>query len=252
MRRTRGFTLFEIMLAIALLVALSSTLFSFMLNLMSQRDRLIEASRDGRSGSSLIERLESDILGAIAGDATIGAGIDGEEFRLTLLTRTVNVPSGPGELDWALSDLQSARYLFDEASSEVRTVRRAIVPGGSVSQADDEVLSSRVRRLRFRYHDGQTWLSSYNSLRRDGLPVAIEVAIWFGDPPPWSGSDVDSRGDGGDDTPLQFGDDFAEEPLSEAGRTIEADQSPPTLGEPDRLRVIVVPDGPVAAWKGGR
>lgn len=252
MRRTRGFTLFEIMLAIALLVALSSTLFSFMLNLMSRRDRLIEASRDGRSGSSLIERLENDIFGAIAGDATIGAGIDGGENRLTLLTRTVNVPSGPDELDWALGDLQSARYVFDDASSEVRTVRRAIVPGGSVSEADDEVVSSRVRRLRFRYHDGQTWLSSYNSLQRNGLPVAIEVAIWFGDPPPRPALDADSPGSAGDETPLQFGADFPEEPFIDAGQTIEGDVLLPTFGEPDRLRVIVVPDGPVAAWKGGR
>ena len=234
MRRSRGFTLFEIMLAIALLVALSSTLFSFMLNLMSGRDRLIEASRDGRAGSSLIERLENDILGAIAGDATVGAGIDGQEHRLTLLTRSVNVPSGPDELDWALGDLLSARYVFDEAASEVRTVRRAIVPGVSVAETDDEVISGRVRGLRFRYHDGQTWRSSYNSLQRNGLPVAIEVAIWFGDPP------------------LQFGDDFPEEPSSDAGRSVEGDEGPPTFGEPDRLRVMVVPDGPVAAWKGGR
>lgn len=252
MRRSRGFTLFEIMLAIALLVALSSTLFSFMLNLMSGRDRLIEASRDGRAGSSLIERLENDILGAIAGDATVGAGIDGQEHRLTLLTRSVNVPSGPDELDWALGDLLSARYVFDEAASEVRTVRRAIVPGVSVAETDDEVISGRVRGLRFRYHDGQTWRSSYNSLQRNGLPVAIEVAIWFGDPPSRPALGSDSSEDARDDTPLQFGDDFPEQPPSDAGQFREGDEGPPTFGEPDRLRVMVVPDGPVAAWKGGR
>src|SRR5262249_5989025 len=80
---------------------------------------------------------------------------------------------------------------------------------------------------RVRYHDGGDWLSDFDSAggsggattggggggESEGLPVAVEVAIWFG------------------------------EPVAE-GEKIER------WPEPDRLRVIAVPDGPVAG--GGR
>ena len=99
---------------------------------------------------------------------------------------------------------------------------------------------------------GLSRLAAYNWRAGNGLPVAIEVAIWFGDPPsrPALGSDLPE--DAGDNTPLQFGDDFPEQPASDAGRSVEGDEGPQTFGEPHRLRGMVVPHGPAAAWRGGR
>ena len=250
----RAFTLIEVMLAISLLLAISSTMFGFMLGMMDRRERLTDAAREGRSGSALIERLENDILGAIAGDSGVGAGIKGDATSLTILTRAVNVPGNLSELDIALGDLLASRYSFDEQAGEVRIARWGVSPMGSASanEGADEVVSSRVRRLRFRYHNGDTWLSSFDSLSENGLPVAIEVAIWFGET---QRALIEANAPTellGDETPLQFGDDFASDAAFDAEQMFLEEDEPTVWGQPDRVRMIVVPDGPVAAWKEGR
>jgi hypothetical protein len=79
-----------------------------------------------------------------------------------------------------------------------------------------ETVSTGIQRLQLRYFNGTEWLDSFDSAQASELPVAVEAAVWFGDAP--------SATEGG-----------AEE----------------TLREPDRIRIMVVPDGPMTAWKGG-
>jgi type II secretory pathway pseudopilin PulG len=250
----RAFTLFEILLAISLLLAMSSTMFGFMMGMMDRRDRLLVASSDGRSGSALIERLENDILGAIAGDAGVGAGIKGSETGLTILTRAVNVPGDVSELRIALGDLQASRYVFKEEAGEVRIARWGVSPTGAAgsSSGSEEIVSDRVLRLRFRYHDGSTWLSSFDSLAQQGLPVAIEVAIWFGENQRAAIEAERPTQRTGEETPLQFGDDFPSDAAFALDDEFFDEDEPKVWGEPDRVRMIVVPDGPVAAWKEGQ
>jgi hypothetical protein len=80
-----------------------------------------------------------------------------------------------------------------------------------------EVIAEGVERVRFRYFDGREWLEKFDSAATGELPVAIEASLWFGEAPAAS------------DPP-------------------EPEEAPRA---PDRTRVMVVPDGPVAAWKAG-
>jgi type II secretory pathway pseudopilin PulG len=77
-----------------------------------------------------------------------------------------------------------------------------------------ETVAEGVERIRFRYFDGKEWLEEFDSAAKGELPVAIEASVWFG----------------------------------EAGPAAPSEDAPRT---PDRTRVMVVPDGPVAAWKAG-
>jgi hypothetical protein len=79
-----------------------------------------------------------------------------------------------------------------------------------------DTLSTRLARLRLRYHDGMQWRSEFDSAA-DGLPRAVEVAMWFGAAP--TAEPVESEG---------FG---------------VPEQRETRWGRPDRLRVIAVPDG---------
>ncbi|MCA9298466.1 MAG: hypothetical protein KDA28_05330, partial [Phycisphaerales bacterium] len=122
-----------------------------------------------------------------------------------------------------------------------------------------EVLSDQVERLRFRYFDGERWSDRFDSLSRSSLPVAVEVAIWFAPPgttPPALDEADDLTRFGAlpeDDTNPGDLPDFAREDDESADMPdmIERMQGD-VLRQPDRVRLITVPDGPVTAWRESR
>lgn len=228
--RGRGFTLVEVLLAIGLVAALAGGVFSFMWNLLDRRVSILEAASEADAAGVLFERIEADLLCAIAGDEGIGGGIVGESGRLRVLTRGVALRSDPSAA--APADLQGSEYVFDAARGEVRA--RRWLGGTPAGGSALEVVSDRVRHLRLRYFTGREWTERFDSLRQ-GLPVAVEVSIWFGAPVAAA-----------DEAMI---DEVASEPLTlDSAAAMEGDLPP---READRRRVIVVPDGPVAAWKEG-
>lgn len=215
--RRRAFTLMEVILAIGILVALSGGLFGFMWNTLSRRDELVAGAARAQAAGAMLDRLEADIAGTIAGVEGLGAGVSGTPTSVRLLTRGVTIPVGEAERPTALRDLQGAEYQFHAASRVVRARRWDAT--GSVGEF--EPACPGVGRVRLRYYDGRRWRSSFDSLSAKALPVAIEVALWFGEAAP---------------------------PMPESGDVAEPAPEP----EPDRVRVIIVPDGPVTTWREAR
>jgi prepilin-type N-terminal cleavage/methylation domain-containing protein len=209
-RATRGFTLIEVLLALAISVLLSAAVLSLLFNLGRRRTAMIRLASDQQSAGVFLDRLESDLSTALAGDEELGAGVKGTATELALLSRGVLL-QGAGTAR-GLGDLQGSRYLFDPEAGALKA-RRWSAGRGSGESGDFEVISSRMSRVRFRYFDGRAWKESFDSVSERALPVAVECAIWAGNvPPPEAGTDI-----------------------------------PP--GAPDRVRVIVIPDGPSAPWK---
>ncbi len=210
--RRRGFTMIEVMISLALIALLASAVMSFLWSLSARQGAIGSASADAQAADTLLDRIEGDLLGGIAGDAQMGAGIDGSGTRLRVLTRGVDVGDG-GE-----SDLQEAIYNY--AGGVLSMSRRPFGPGTEGVATEMHPLSSRLSRVRFRYFDGRNWTSSFDSASLARLPAAIEVEVWR-----------ENRG-----------------PATPAGGE---DASGAEWPEPDRSRVIVIPDGPDAAWGGG-
>ena len=226
--RARAFTLLEVLLTLGLIGMLAGSIFGFMWNVTRVRDAMSSESRDAQAGAALMERIEGDILCGLAGDEGVGAGIAGTATTLKVLTRGIALPGGAGTA--AEQDLQWSEIMLDR-SAGVAKGRRGTLGG----QAEFEVITEHLAWGRLRYFDGREWLASFDSLKADGLPVAIEVALWFG--PAWKPSDA-----------LEQGSDSAESAGNGTSRGASAD-APERA--PDRLRIIVVPDGPVAAWRDG-
>jgi prepilin-type N-terminal cleavage/methylation domain-containing protein len=245
-----AFTLLEVMIAIALILALSGSIFGFMFNLMDRRERLLNMALDGRASGVLIERLEDDLLGAVAGGGRIGAGISGDETSLTIKTRTIGLPRG-SDRDGSMGDLVTTSYEYDEQLGRLTMTRSR----GAEAGGEGEVVSQRVRRVTFRYYDGSNWRERFDSGSNGGLPVAIEIAVWFGKPERTAEVEALLAEEErvlaqGDENPLDF-EDYEPEPFFEEDLDFGFEEELIDYGEPDRLRVIIVPDGPVAAWKGG-
>lgn len=241
----RAFTLLEVVLSLSLTILLLGASLTFLWQLADRRTTLARGSRDLHAAAVLIERIEADLASGIAGDAGIGAGIQGTEYRLKILSRGVWLAAGEaagatagGE---AGGDLQASEYEFDPSQALVRARRYVVKPGASAPTGRMEVVTDRVERLRFRYYDGRQWATSFNSLEKGSLPVAIEVAMWF--------------------TPLKnaAAPPLVETPTGEGASdaesvntaSVEFDVAERRWPAPDRLRVIIVPDGPAEAWKEG-
>ena len=141
-----------------------------------------------------------------------------------------------------VQDLQRIEFDFDPAG---RSVTLTHGPAGS-GAGRSGVIASEVERLGFAYYTGEQWVENFDSASSGTLPVAVQVSIWFtrgqADEPP---EPADTRGTGGE--PDEVTDDLALDPSPEDEP--EEDTLPPR--QPDISRIIIVPDGPVSAWKEG-
>lgn len=237
----RGFTLFEVLLALSLVAALSGSVFAFLWQVSSQKSAMTDRSRAGQAGDVVLDRIEADLLSAVAVSSAGNAGIVGSSSSLQLLSRGVGFPMQASDAPWTPGDLQGTEYAFASGQLTVRrwdAHRHRTGPHGQ-----PETVHAQVAAFRLRYFDGTSWSESFDSKASNDLPVAVEVAIWFGAPVP--------------ETSMA-----AAEPASEPPSDLESSDLPsiseqpeePTPAPrpstpPDRLRVMVVADGPSTVWK---
>jgi len=235
-----GFTLLETILVLALIGMLAGAIFGFLRDITGRRDALARATADGQAGSTVIERIEADLTAGIAGGGgALGAGVKGDDHSLRLLTRGVDLPAG----GTTHGDLQASEYSFADG---VLKARRWNIGTAGAAPPAFEMVCDHIEALRFRYYDGSEWRTSFDSLSADSLPVAVEVAVWFGTPKPPE-----------DPTLQPAPEPRAESSIAQDGEAATGASAPPATEprrevpsrRPDRLRMIVVPDGPVAAWK---
>jgi prepilin-type N-terminal cleavage/methylation domain-containing protein len=235
--RRRGFTLFEVIVALALIISLLGAAWSFFFHLLGARDQAMRIGRQQLAVTTLIERLETDLATSLVGDRRSGAGVRGDERSVSVLTRSVPASfaeRGPDD-PAVFADLERAEYRFVEGAGQVRASRRvATAAGGRGSSAE---LGGPIHLVRFRYHDGSAWRDRFDSLQADRLPVAVEVAVWF---EPWEEPETDPAIDETDDPLDETGLPPFDDEL-DAGFDM-ADPSERDMPPPDRVRVIPIPD----------
>jgi type II secretory pathway component PulJ len=239
-RLRRSFTLLEVLIALALGIALLGSVFTFYFNVLKNRERLLERSDEYRAATTLIDRLEAELAVCVAGHRRRGEGVHGDEHSLTVASRSVAASLAErGMLDPAVfSDLQVTQYRFDASTRRLRLTRWV---AGHEDTRTSETITEQLARVRFRYYDGARWRDSFDSIDADALPHAVEIAIWF---EPFS-----------DDQPM----DAASESAREAGAPVrEAFNAERGFDEfefamrdnrgfddeplPDRYRIISIPD----------
>ena len=168
----RALTLMEMLVALALILALTVAVGSFAKTYRQGRDFAVsEAIRD-REVDAMFGRLAEAFS---CSDASVG-GISGGERFVTIHHRgSVLAAAGP---EGKLADL-----LADSTRYEIRLAEQFqefFVAGSAQSTL---TWRSSVSVLQLRYHNGSSWSESWST--EQGLPVAIECKIWFDfDPAP--------------------------------------------------------------------
>lgn len=245
--RRRAFTLLEVLLALGLIAMLSGGMFAFFWQLTSQKAALVEGALEGQAADALIERLENDLAGAVAADSAGGAGIVGTASSLKVLSRGVTLPLKEEDRAWAKGDLQGSEFVLEGGALKAKRWDAHRGVGGAAG----ETIPGAIGALRFRYYDGESWVESFDSKSAGTLPVAIEVSVWFG-PSREVGAGSESESAARPERAAEAGDEETRgaAPVPRArpapSSTSVASGSVPAA---DRVRVIVVPDGPTTAWK---
>ena len=237
-RVRRGFTLLEVLIAIGLVLALLGSMFTFMFDLLSSRDRALRYSAKQLAATTLIERVEADLMTCVVGDADSGSGVEGDTQRLRILTRSVAASlaeRGVGD-PAVFGDLQLTEYRFDEARRQIMASRRFMQTNNTTDRTSDFPVGGSVYKVRFRFHDGTSWRDTFDSRSYGRLPLAVEIAVWF---EPWPGEDPDPIPSQDEPDRLTFDatDTFDERAFAEQS-DLEFYREP----RPDRIRVIVIPD----------
>ena len=232
----RGFSLLELLVAVAVIATLVGTMSGFVIDLLRTRDALERLGSRERAVGVLLDTLERDLQVVLATGPGGQRGVrgDAESLRLAVAATPVRLVAG-GRPAAGLGTIEWLDMRFDAASGTLRMRREAARAGDEPAAADD-ALGGRFHRVRFRYHDGLGWRDRFDGAAA-GLPVAIEVSVWFD---PWPGADVEAAA--GAEDASEAADMAAADPLGDpAGGLffgVAGDEPPP----PDRRRLIAIPD----------
>jgi prepilin-type N-terminal cleavage/methylation domain-containing protein len=248
----RGFSLLEMLLTIAIVLALSGSVYAFLFELMGRRDRILGAAGELGGMAEVFDRVQRDLTTAVTVAPGLGAGVRGGDGSLRIASRGVLTP-GLGETlgDEARDpgDLVAFELRFD---AEVGAVEARVWPVLIGGPPGEWVTAMRgVERFRVRFHDGRSWRDRFDSRAAGRLPVAVELSVWRGDIVL-----LDDDPDGGrqqepvDEFGLMPGepatlDGFAPVLPGEDAGLIDGGEAPP-----DRRRIIAVPGGSDAGWSG--
>ena len=118
----RGFTLVEVLVATALMLALVGAMYGFLHDLVSVRARVLDLTARQRAAAAVLDALESRLACTLVADAVDGAGVRGDASSLTVLSRGVTARLAPATEDDAplLGDLQRLELRFEGERLQAR------------------------------------------------------------------------------------------------------------------------------------
>ena len=225
----RGLTLLEVLIALSLGIVLLGSVTTFAWSQLNSRDRILAAANARRSLTLVIDRLEQDLVSVIAGTSDGQPGLRGDRSSIMIHARGL-APRWSDNPSTMIGDLHRLNIGFDPFSGRIEMIRSPHQAGSELLEEDPAALPGLIRDLSFRYYDGEQWVEQWDSLREGRLPMAVEIAAWYGQP---ELNDQD-----------EFDSDFGSTMLEDE-RLIPDSMVSELESVPDRRRVILIPDAAV-------
>lgn len=188
--RSSGFTLVEIVLAVALAVAVVGGAFVFHRRALEARASILDEVELAQAERGIMDRLTNELRGAVV-DPFVSSGLEGGEWGVRFATAVV-----PGPTAWAVRsstenpipperDLQVVSYRLrvvedEQGVEQVEGLERTCQTLVSAPTAEEgaeiavSLLSPRIRFLFVRYWDGAAWVESWPG---GDLPGGVEINL---------------------------------------------------------------------------
>jgi prepilin-type N-terminal cleavage/methylation domain-containing protein len=207
----RGFTLLEMIVAAALILALVVAMGVFLTDALRIRSRVSEEMERSRTAAAVVSAIERAIETTLVDDPTHGPGVVGDATSISVLSAGLSTwRLGTTDRALALEEVDRLTVEFDESG------RRLMVGRGGEPLTP---LPGRIERVRFRYYDGSRWRQTFDSVALGQLPSAVEIALWL--------------------RPRMLAEQPVERPEFDVPESADAEDAGPP---PDRLRVVSIPD----------
>ncbi len=198
-----GFTLLEVVLAMALVVALSGLIYGFYHQALQTRDAIRQQSETLLAQRRILDVIADDLRSAAG--LNLPFGLRGDNETVSLLRTVVPTPAvfyEPDALDTRRQDepdqtagvfgprhdLRLVRYFLEVTEDgEIGPLRRVTLKAvmdtaddGSgrqtivLQESDSVVLSEQIKFLYLQYRAGEEWAESWSG---DGLPKAVRITL---------------------------------------------------------------------------
>lgn len=176
---TRGFSLLEALVGVAIATAFLGAIAIFTTNLGDSRARLAKSSREIECADAVFSAIERACASAVVEGGAQGAGVVGNETSLRIVRSGVGLGGGGQPI---FSELSATSVSFDFGSRRI-SLRR---------DGNLDMLAVPVREMRVRYLAKDGWQDAFDTSEGVGFPVGIEVSIWFDR----GGADADAGAEG--------------------------------------------------------
>ncbi len=183
MRRSRAFTLIEMLVAMAMIAVLAGSLYASMRIAFGARRTAEAAVEPLAAVESVFEALGRDLScappprGILAGPC---AGTDGSDDMSGLPSDTIDFFTRPACSPGTAPGIVRVSYGLTDAEGRRAVARRLTVNllAPEEQQPEEEILCDNVLALNFRYFDGADWYDTWDSTAAgDSLPVAVEATV---------------------------------------------------------------------------
>jgi len=178
MNNNRGFTLLEVLVAIALASLLMVSIYGVFSTGSAAKEQVEKQASALHLARVLSTRLGRELLG-LSLDIPLGKSIlsGGNNSQREPWIKFLTSSSG-GDL----SGMRWLSYRLGPDQDQRLTLWRADKGLNDTNEATEERLAQRIGKLTFSFYDGTNWRNQWNS-SNDGRPVLVKIAIELSDMP---------------------------------------------------------------------
>lgn len=222
-RRRRALTLVELLLALGLIVLVSTTMFLFYERTLKSRDWGERIMSDSQLARTIANLIAEEIRSANGFVTTLGPGISGDDRTISIQTvalpdralfleRSIKDEPLPAECDlrhvqyYLAYDPDDAQYAYPDGRTadapmglvrrEIRTLYQPVTDETRKQTVDLDLVAPEMKYIRFRYFDGVDWVDKWD-IGKDlegglgnSLPQAVEITVGYKELPPKDESEL--------------------------------------------------------------
>lgn len=187
-RSNRGFTLMEVILAVAISAVVLVTITAVFFGALRLRARTSSALDDLRPIENAMDLMRRDLENAVppggllAGPlqsgamSGLGTGVGDASIQVYTTTGQLSDKAPWGDIQRVIYQLQESTNAFAPGKDLIRSVTRNLL-STATEESDDQWLAGGIESLKFSYYDGANWADSWDASTTTNLPAAVRVTL---------------------------------------------------------------------------